>query len=86
MAWIDDFVSQTRTAVFVRRADELLMIRPDKSMGLNTTATEILAALYGRDERKTLEVLEDLLAVRWQGLRLPELQVVLYRLERPAAN
>jgi len=48
---IDDFVARTRPAVFVRRVDRILMIRPDKTLRLNDTAVEILGGLYeNRDE------------------------------------
>jgi radical SAM protein with 4Fe4S-binding SPASM domain len=45
---IDHFVASTRVAVFVRRADRLLLIRPDKTLGLNDSAVAILEALYAR--------------------------------------
>ncbi len=41
-------MTQTRTAVFVRRVDSLLLIRPDKTLGLNHSGAAILEALYGR--------------------------------------
>jgi radical SAM protein with 4Fe4S-binding SPASM domain len=46
---IDAFVASTRGAVFVRRADRLLMIRPDKTLSINESAVEILEELYRRD-------------------------------------
>ena len=64
-ARIDDFVSRTREAIFVRAADGVLMIRPDKTMGLNATAVEILAALYDRACRPASAVLAEL-AVRFE--------------------
>lgn len=57
---IDRFVAETRTALFVRRADDLLMIRPDKSMKINQTASVILEGLYNRDGRNAAEVLSGL--------------------------
>jgi radical SAM protein with 4Fe4S-binding SPASM domain len=57
---IDRFVADTRTALFVRRADDLLMIRPDKSMKINRTASAILEGLYNRDGRNAAEVLSGL--------------------------
>jgi radical SAM protein with 4Fe4S-binding SPASM domain len=57
---IDHFVASTREALFVRRADQLLMIRPDKSMGINDTAAEILSGLYNREGRLAGAVLEEL--------------------------
>jgi radical SAM protein with 4Fe4S-binding SPASM domain len=57
---IDDFVKRTRAALFVRQADNLLMIRPDKTMGINQTAAEILTGLYHRNRRPAAEVLEEL--------------------------
>jgi radical SAM protein with 4Fe4S-binding SPASM domain len=47
--FVDSFVASTRVAVFVREADNLLMIRPDKTMSLNASAAKILTALYARD-------------------------------------
>jgi radical SAM protein with 4Fe4S-binding SPASM domain len=57
---IDHFVASTREALFVRRADQLLMIRPDKSMGINHTAAEILSSLYNREGRRAGAVLGEL--------------------------
>jgi radical SAM protein with 4Fe4S-binding SPASM domain len=57
---MDDFVRRTRPALFVRRQDELLMIRPDKTMSLNHSATEILAALYARQGAPAAKVLSGL--------------------------
>jgi radical SAM protein with 4Fe4S-binding SPASM domain len=48
LRFVDGLVAETRAAVFVRREDNLLMIRPDKTLRLNRTAVEILAALYDR--------------------------------------
>ncbi|HOT13083.1 MAG TPA: PqqD family protein, partial [Polyangiaceae bacterium] len=45
-ARIDSFVAATRTAIHVRRQDRLLMIRPEKTLGINDSAVEILSALY----------------------------------------
>jgi radical SAM protein with 4Fe4S-binding SPASM domain len=59
---IDRFVADTRTALFVRRADELLMIRPDKTMKINSTAAAILEGLYNRDGKNAATVLTDLSA------------------------
>jgi len=60
---IDRFVADTRTALFVRRADELLMIRPDKTMKINSTAAAILEGLYNREGKSAAAVLPEL-AVR----------------------
>ncbi|HEY3452711.1 MAG TPA: radical SAM protein [Myxococcales bacterium] len=57
LAKVDGFVNATRTAVFVRRADRLLLIRPEKTLGVNDTAAAIIEALYGRDRRSAGEVL-----------------------------
>ncbi len=57
---IDDFVRSTREAIFVRRADNVLFIRPDKTMGLNESAAVILDALYDRRRRPAREVLSEL--------------------------
>ncbi|MEW6368310.1 MAG: radical SAM protein [Acidobacteriota bacterium] len=54
---IDRFVESTRAAIFVRQVDRLLMIRPDKTLGLNDSAVKILAALYNREGRPAAEVL-----------------------------
>ncbi len=66
-ARIDAFVASTRQAVFVREADSLLMIRPDKTLQLNHTGVAVLKELYGRKERSAREVLEELGA----GLDVP---------------
>lgn len=59
-ARIDGFVASTRTALFVREADELLMIRPDKTMRVNSSGAAILAALYDRARRPSRDVLAEL--------------------------
>ncbi|RLE27202.1 MAG: hypothetical protein DRJ61_17680, partial [Acidobacteria bacterium] len=46
---IDHFVASTRQALFVRRADNLLLIRPDKTLAVNDSALAILEALYARE-------------------------------------
>jgi len=43
---IDGFVASTRDVVFLREADRLLIIRPNKIQHLNPTAFEILWPLY----------------------------------------
>jgi len=48
LARIDGFVASTRSALFVRPADRLLLIRPDRTMGLNASAVTIMSALYER--------------------------------------
>jgi radical SAM protein with 4Fe4S-binding SPASM domain len=48
---MDAFVAATRTAVFVRAVDQLLLIRPEKTLGINGTAAAILTALYDRSSR-----------------------------------
>ncbi len=57
---IDRFVADTRAAIFVRRADKVLMIRPDKTLRINDSAVEILAGLYNRDSKGAAEVLAGL--------------------------
>ncbi|MBI2896368.1 MAG: radical SAM protein [Deltaproteobacteria bacterium] len=44
--WVDDFIGRTRCAVFVRPADGLLLVRPERTMSLNASAVRILGALY----------------------------------------
>jgi radical SAM protein with 4Fe4S-binding SPASM domain len=60
LAFIDGFVAATRSAVFVRRADRLLLIRPEKTLGINESGAAILEGLYGRDGRKAALVLAEL--------------------------
>jgi radical SAM protein with 4Fe4S-binding SPASM domain len=57
---LDGFVNATRTAVFVRRADRLLLIRPEKTLGVNDTAAAIIEALYSRERKPAALVLEGL--------------------------
>lgn len=57
---IDHFVASTRQALFVRRADHLLLIRPDKTLAVNESALAILEALYDRRSRGAAVVLHDL--------------------------
>ena len=57
---IDTFVDSTRVAIHVRRADSMLLIRPDKTMGINETAMEILTSLYNRNQLKAAVVLPPL--------------------------
>ncbi|MFH1810027.1 MAG: radical SAM protein [Pseudomonadota bacterium] len=65
MQRIEAFVAATRQAVFVREADQVLMIRPDKTLGINATAASILQALYARDGAGVVQVLATL-GGRWQ--------------------
>lgn len=60
LARVDQIVASTRPAVFVREADRLLLIRPDKTLGLNATAVAILGALYDRSCRGAAAVLAEL--------------------------
>jgi radical SAM protein with 4Fe4S-binding SPASM domain len=60
LTFIDGFVAATRTAVFVRRADNLLLIRPEKTLGINETGAAIIEALYNRDGRKAADALAPL--------------------------
>ncbi len=48
-AWMDRFIADTRVAVHVREADGVLMIRPEKTLGVNPSGAAILRALYRRD-------------------------------------
>jgi radical SAM protein with 4Fe4S-binding SPASM domain len=57
---IDHFVASTRQALFVRRADNLLLIRPDKTLSINDSALEILEALYERKAPGAADVLSAL--------------------------
>ncbi len=59
-SWMDDFIASTRVAVHVREVDRVLMIRPDKTMGLNASATAILGALYARGAPPAVEALRQL--------------------------
>lgn len=59
---IDSFVSATRRAVHLRPEDRLLMIRPEKTLGVNDTALQILAALYDRQAPPSEEVVGKLAA------------------------
>lgn len=54
---IDSFVRSTAQALFVRRADNLLMIRPDKTLSVNDSALAILEALYAREAGTAASVL-----------------------------
>jgi len=54
---IDHFVASTRQALFVRRADNLLLIRPDKTLSVNDSALEILQVLYERDAPGAADIL-----------------------------
>jgi radical SAM protein with 4Fe4S-binding SPASM domain len=57
IAWIDRFVADTRPALHIRSEDSLLMIRPEKTLGINDTGAAILGALYARDGRDARQVL-----------------------------
>ena len=57
---IDHFVRSTAQALFVRRADNLLLIRPDKTLSINDSALAILEALYARDAGGAATVLPHL--------------------------
>jgi len=60
VSWIDEFVRGTRAAVFVRAADSLLLIRPDKTLALNASAARILGALYAPGAPPVTSVLDAL--------------------------
>ncbi len=75
--WMDGFIASTRAAVFVRAADQVLMIRPDKTMQLNRSAARILEALYAPGAPPVAEVLERL---------APELDVAPDRLATDVRN
>jgi len=60
LARLDSFVAGTRGAVFVRRIDDVLFLRPDKSLRVNRTAAAILGALYERDAPPAAVVLRAL--------------------------
>jgi radical SAM protein with 4Fe4S-binding SPASM domain len=60
LAKLDGFVNATRSAVFVRRADRLLLIRPEKTLGVNDSAAAIIEALYARDRKPAADVLRAL--------------------------
>jgi len=57
---MDEFVRDTRAAVHVRRQDDLLMIRPEKTLGINATGAAILDGLYAHDSRGSRAVLAEL--------------------------
>lgn len=57
---LDHFVASTRQALFVRRADNLLLIRPDKTLSVNDSALAILEGLYDRGAAGAAAVLPDL--------------------------
>ena len=42
---LDRFVESTRSAIYIRPEDHLLLIRPDKTLSLNDSAVAILGAL-----------------------------------------
>jgi radical SAM protein with 4Fe4S-binding SPASM domain len=48
---VDAFVAATRTAVFVREVDGLLLLRPEKTLGVNESASSILRTLYAPDSK-----------------------------------
>jgi len=77
LAWMDDFIVSTRQAVHVREVDRVLMIRPDKTMGLNGSAAAILSALYARGAPPATEALHRL---------APALRVEPERLRKDAAK
>jgi radical SAM protein with 4Fe4S-binding SPASM domain len=60
LARLDSFVTGTRGAVFVRRIDDVLFLRPDKSLRVNRTAAAILGALYEREAPSAEAVLRAL--------------------------
>ncbi len=49
LRWMDRFIADTRAAVHIRREDRLLMIRPEKTLGINRTGAALLGALYDRE-------------------------------------
>jgi len=72
LAWMDDFIASTRRAIHVRQVDRVLMIRPDKTMGLNRSAAAILSALYDRNAPPVTDALDALapaLGVEQERLR-----------------
>ncbi len=49
-SYIEDVVKSTRDYIFVRSVDNLLIIKPNRVMNLNDTATDLLSMLYGAVE------------------------------------
>jgi radical SAM protein with 4Fe4S-binding SPASM domain len=54
-AYIEDVVKSTRDYIFVRTDDNLLIIKPNRIMNLNDTATGLLSLLYGAGESEVYE-------------------------------
>jgi len=76
---INHFVASTRQAMFVRRADNLLLIRPDKTLSVNDSAVSILEVLYDRDSQDpsaALPALADALGIERERLLSDTLRLV----------
>ena len=63
---IDDFVQGTTEAVYLRREDSLLIIRPDRIRHLNNTGFEMLNSLYQKKAgaEKTVDMIHDKYGVK----------------------
>ena len=56
------FIESTRDHIFVRPADNVIILRPNRAHHLNATATEMLHALYSQAEVDTAAVVREIAA------------------------
>jgi len=57
-----EFVENTRDHIFVRPADKVIIVRPNRAHHLNTTAAEMLHALYSQKEVDAAAVVREIAA------------------------
>lgn len=56
--YIEDVVKSTRDYIFVRQDDNLLIIKPNRVINLNTTATDLMWLLYNLPEDEIYSAIE----------------------------
>lgn len=56
--YIEDVVKSTREYIFVRQDDSLLIVKPNRVINLNTTATDLMWLLYSLPENEIYSAIE----------------------------
>ncbi len=75
---IEDFVNQTRDVVYLREADRIMIVRPNKIQHLNQTAFEMLFNLYkpGAEIKKLITILAKQYRIEVQKLTADILDLI----------
>ncbi|OQY21793.1 MAG: hypothetical protein B6I34_06835 [Anaerolineaceae bacterium 4572_32.1] len=60
--FVANFIESTREHIFIRPADNIIILRPNRAHHLNATAVEMLHALYSQTEVDALAVVREMAA------------------------